>query len=273
MKTDAGIIECKPKGLFRKQGIRPVPGDNVCLAIEAETYYIDQVLKRKNVFIRPPVANIDQLLIVVSTVEPVPSFLVIDKLTAIAFEQDAIPIIIITKIDLQDAEPIITAYQTSGISLIVASAETDEGMEEIHSHLQGKLSVFCGNSGVGKSTLMNALAPFTQRETGEISQKLGRGRHTTREVEIFEIGKGLVADTPGFASLDLQRAAPIPYENLQYDFPEIGKLVQKCRYTGCSHVAETGCAVKQAMAEGQISPSRYESYVTLYQEAKQYQKF
>ncbi len=267
------LIECKPRGLFRKQGIKPVAGDAVELATEAGTYYIETVLPRKNVFIRPPVANVDQFFIVVSTVEPVPSFYVIDKLTAVALEQDVNPIVLITKLDMSSAQPIIEAYANSGIQVLQVSAADEESMGQIRQMLAGKLSVFTGNSGVGKSTLLNALLPEAQREVGEISQKLGRGRHTTREVELIEVADGLLADTPGFASFDLQRVAPIEAENLQFVFPEVKRYISECRYTGCSHTVEAGCAVRAALESGAISKSRYQSYVALYEEAKAANKY
>lgn len=271
--ADAQLIECKPRGLFRKQGIKPVAGDKVHLLKEADTYYIDEVLPRKNVFIRPPVANVEQFFIIASTVQPVPSFLVIDKLSAVAFDNEAEPVLVITKTDLAAADSLKDAYATSGIKIVELNVEEEEGLEEVRQLLPNKLSVFCGNSGVGKSTLLNALLPHAERETGEISQKLGRGRHTTREVEIFEVNGGLVADTPGFASFDVQRASPIIKENLQFAFPEIAKKMNECRFTGCSHVTEAGCAVRGALEVGEISPSRYQSYVEMYKEAQQAEKY
>lgn len=262
------LIECKPRGLFRKQGIKPVAGDRVELAIEADTYYIEQVLPRKNLFIRPPIANVDQFLIVVSTTQPVPSYYVIDMLTAMALAQNVPPVLIVTKGDLAPAQPILEVYRQTGIQAIEVSGESGAGCAELTEMLAGKVSVFTGNSGVGKSTLLNALLPLAGRQTGEISHKLGRGKHTTREVEMMEVGGGLLADTPGFASLTLQRVAPIEARELQNVFPEIEKRSNQCRYTGCSHIVENGCAVREALEQGEIAPSRYQSYVALYEEAK-----
>lgn len=267
--TDGQLLECKPRGIFRKRGLRPVAGDNVVLEQEADTWFISEVAPRKNLFIRPPVANVDQVFVVASTIEPVPSTLVIDKLTVTAVDQEALPVVVITKSDLAAPEDLLAVYEKSGILTLVADAATGAGMDAIREQLAGKLSVFCGNSGVGKSTLLNALLPEAERETGEISQKLGRGRHTTREVEIFELAGGLLADTPGFASYDLQRASPITAENLQFCFPEIQPLITQCQFTGCSHLVEKGCAVRAAVDAGQIAPSRYNSYVALYREAKE----
>lgn len=268
VKTPESLVECKPRGLFRKEGTRIVAGDRVLLEEEAGTVFISELQPRKNYFIRPPVANVGQFVVVVSTTEPVPSFFVIDKLTAAAIDQEAEVLLAITKTDLGNPAPLQEAYAHSDIPVVLVNAENGEGVEYVRASLQGKLSVFCGNSGVGKSTLLNALLPGVNREIGGISQKLGRGRHTTREVELFELAGGLVADTPGFSSFDLQRAAPIPSENMQFAFPEIRQRITQCRFTGCMHIGEAGCAVCAALEEGQISPSRYESYVTLYKEAK-----
>lgn len=270
--ADGAIIECKARGIFRKENLKPVAGDRVRLASEAGTVYIDEILPRKNVFVRPAVANLDQLFLIVSTTSPKPSYLVMDKLLAVAVDAEVQPVLVVTKGDLEPPQEILEAYRHSGIPTVVTDVNKGAGLPQLEALLPGKLSVLCGNSGVGKSTLLNALLPEALRATGNISQKLGRGRHTTREVELFEVAGGLVADTPGFASFDLQRAAPIPKENLQFAFPDVEKHMQQCRFTGCSHVAEQGCAVRQAVQEGEISLSRYESYVLLYEDAKQQEK-
>lgn len=272
--ADGSIIECKPRGIFRKKKIKPVAGDAVVLVEEEGTYTIDEVLPRKNVFIRPPVANVDQFAIVISMVDPSPSFLVVDKLTAIAFQNKATPILLLTKTDLADAEIFCEAYQNSGIDVLQINAQTDEGISELRDKLNGKFTVLCGNSGVGKSTLLNCLLPTLKRETGEISTKLGRGKHTTREVEVFDFDEaGQIADTPGFASLNLQQVSPIAKQDMQWVFPEIAKRTNECKFVDCSHILETGCAVRHAVENGEISAPRYESYVTLYKEAKENEKY
>lgn len=205
---------------------------------------IDEIRPRKNVFVRPPIANLDALFIVASTVQPVPSTLVLDQLAAAAIYKDVQPILVVTKADLGAADTLVQAYKTSGIPLVQLNYETGEGLDEIKAQIKDHLCAFCGNSGVGKSTLLNALAPELQRETGSISQKLGRGRHTTREVEIFEICGGRLADTPGFASLEAQKLCRIPKEDIQHTFPEFEPYFGQCRFTGCSHRAETDCAVR-----------------------------
>ena len=272
VKTADGVVECRAKGIFRKRGITPVAGDRVRLEHEAGTAVIAEVLPRKNVFVRPPVANVDQFFIVASTVQPAPSTLVIDKLSAIAVDRGAQPVLVITKGDLQDAGALMQCYRTAGFPVLCVNAATGEGLAPLCAMLAGKPSVFSGNSGVGKSTLLGALMPGQTLATGEISQKLGRGRHTTREVTLYEAHGGLVADTPGFASLDMARAAAIPKENLELAFPDIARLFGQCRFTGCSHLTEVGCAVREAVQKGEISRTRYESYAALYEEAKEQEK-
>ena len=266
VKTPDGIVECKARGIFRKRGITPVAGDNV--ALSADGTMIDEILPRKNVFIRPPIANLDILFIVTSTTQPVPSTLVLDELAAAAIYKDVQPVLVVTKADLAAADMLRTAYTGSGIPLIQLNYETGEGLDEIRGYIQGHLCAFCGNSGVGKSTLLNTLAPELKRETGSISQKLGRGRHTTREVTIFEAFGGRIADTPGFASLEASRAGFIPKENLEHAFPEFGPYLGACQFTGCSHRSEKGCAVRAALAEGKLSQTRYDSYCAMYDEVK-----
>lgn len=265
VRTPQGIVECKARGIFRKRGITPVAGDLVALSPDGTM--IDEILPRKNVFVRPPVANLDVLFIVASTTQPVPSTLVLDQLAAAAIYKDVQPVLVVTKADLATADKLAQAYATSGIPLVQLHYETGEGLDTIRGYIEGHLCAFCGNSGVGKSTLLNTLAPELNRETGQISQKLGRGRHTTREVEIFEVCGGRLADTPGFASLEAQKLCRIPKEDLQHTFPEFERYFGQCRFTGCSHRSETGCAVRAAVEEGKISQTRYASYLAMYEEA------
>ncbi|MEG1446060.1 MAG: ribosome small subunit-dependent GTPase A [Ruthenibacterium sp.] len=269
VKTADGVLECKAKGIFRKRKITPVAGDFVRLETEGGTHSIAEILPRKNVFVRPPIANVDQFFIVASTVQPVPSTLVIDKLTAIAVDKNTTPILLITKTDLHSGDWLSAAYAHSGIPIISVNVETGEGLAQVKAMLQDKLSVFCGNSGVGKSTLLGAFLPQESLETGIISKKLGRGKHTTREVVLFEAFGGLVADTPGFSSLEMDRACFIPKENLEFAFPDIGRYFGKCQFTGCSHRSEKGCAVRAAAQAGEIDATRYASYVALYNEASE----
>ena len=265
--TDAGVRECRARGIFRKRGVTPVAGDTVTL--NAEGNMIDEIAPRKNVFVRPPIANLDVLFIVASTTEPAPSTLVLDKLTAAALYQQVQPVLVFTKTDLSAADALAAAYAGSGIPLVFVRYDTGEGLDAVRGWIRGRLCAFCGNSGVGKSTLLNAIAPDLHRETGAISRKLGRGRHTTRETEIFEVCGGRIADTAGFASLETQRLARIPKEELERVFPEFAPYRAQCRFIGCSHRTEKGCAVREALQTGAISPSRYASYLAMYEEAAQ----
>ena len=249
VKTPEGIVECKPRGIFRKQKITPVAGDDVTLETENGAAVIAEIAPRKNVFVRPPMANLDVLFLVASTTQPTPSTLVLDKLAAIAVDKGVQPVIVCTKGDLAEAEFLRKAYEKSTLPFIRIDYETGGGLDEVKQWIGGRLCAFCGNSGVGKSTLLNHLLPGAERETSAISQKLGRGRHTTREVTIFEAFGGRIADTPGFASLEANRAGFIPKENLEHAFPEFGPYLGQCQFTGCSHRSEKGCAVRAALAE------------------------
>lgn len=269
VKTQGGqMVQCKPRGIFRKLGQKPLPGDEVVLQSEAETQFISQILPRTNALVRPPVANVSQLIVVVSTTQPKPSFLVIDKLCASAFSIGARPVLVFTKQDIESPDFLLKAYKNSGIKTVLASTKTGQGLAQVEVLFKGNLSVFCGNSGVGKSTLLNAIAPQLKRQVAPISQKLGRGKHTTREVEIFELGEGLVADTPGFASFDADSGGEILPQNLQLYFPEIEAVIGQCKFSGCAHVADAGCAVIKAVQEGKIAQSRHQSYVAMYALAK-----
>ena len=269
MQTERGVLECKAKGIFRKKKITPLAGDKVCLEIENGGNVIAEILPRKNFMIRPPIANLDVLFIVSSTTQPTPSTLIIDKMSAIAVDKGIQPALVITKGDLRDSAELREAYRAAGIPVICIDYATGQGIEEVREMIRGRLCAFCGNSGVGKSTLLNAVVPGLAQQTADISQKLGRGKHTTREVTIFEACGGLIADTPGFASLDTLKACYIPPENLEFAFPEFKPYFGECKFTGCSHRTETGCAVREALQNGELSQSRYQSYVTMYEEAQQ----
>lgn len=271
VKTAAGVVECRARGVFRKRGITPAAGDNVTLTPDGAA--IAEILPRKNYFVRPPVANLDVLFVVAATTQPAPSTLILDQLLAAALYQNVQPVLIVTKADLAAADILCAAYQTSGIPLILLDYAAGAGLDKVRAHIAGHLCAFCGNSGVGKSTLLNALAPELDRQTGAISQKLGRGRHTTREVEIFEICGGRIADTPGFASLDAERLGHIPKEELENTFPEFAPYREQCRFIGCSHRKEKGCAVRAAVEAGAITESRYQSYLAMYAAAEQYKEW
>ena len=262
-------IECKARGVFRKKGLSPVVGDKVSITVPKDGYAsIHQILPRKNKIIRPAVANIDKLIIVSSVCDPVPNLFIIDKMTATAIHKNIEPVIIFSKTDLQSAERYQEIYAHSSIQTISFSAESGEGAEQIRHLIENQIVAFTGNSGVGKSTLLNYLFPHLQIATGDISKKLGRGRHTTRSVELYKTDGGYVADTPGFSTVDLERYELIDKDDLQYCFPEFEPYLNRCQFTSCRHICEKGCRILQAVKDGEINSSRHNSYVEMYNEVK-----
>ena len=268
VQTDSGTVTCRARGSLRRGAEIPLTGDMVTISIERGKGMIEKIHPRQNSFVRPAVANIDALVVFAANVNPITEPFLIDRVAAIAGDQEVPVILCVNKCDLDPAQDLIRIYTHAGFPVIAASAETGEGIDRLLELIRGKLVAFTGNSGVGKSSILNRLCPELALPTGEVSEKLGRGRHTTRQVELFEACGGLVADTPGFSSLDLERAAPIPKENLQYAFPEMEQYLLQCRFTGCSHICEKGCAVRQAVEEGKIAQSRYQSYQMMYEQAK-----
>ncbi len=267
--VDDVIYECKARGVFRKRGFTPFVGDRVIIDIPQDGYCsIDSICDRKNSLIRPAVANLDVLFIVSSIVEPNINTYIIDKMISAAVNKNIEPVVVFSKTDLQSCEKYIDIYKSSNIKAIEYSSVSMKGLDEIKAILNGKISAFSGNTGVGKSTLLNALFPELSLETGEISDKLGRGRHTTRTVELFKCLGGYVADTPGFSTVDLDRYEIIKKDELQYCFPEFIDYVGKCQFTSCAHICEKGCAVIEAVKSGTISESRHNSYVRMYNEVK-----
>lgn len=270
VKTAQELLECRARGLFRKEGTTPYVGDQVLVeATQPGQGYVMEILPRRNSLIRPPLANIDRLALVVSTVQPPPNTLVLDTLLTIAQRREIEPLIIITKIDLARQDDLADLYQAAGFDVAQVSSATGEGMEQVRALLGHGLVAFSGNSGVGKSSLLNALCPELTLATAEISDKLGRGRHTTRHVELFPLqGGGYAADTPGFSAVELEQFERMTKDQLQYCFREFGPQLLKCRFTGCSHTKEQGCAVLEAMERGEISVSRHQSYLALYEKLK-----
>ena len=271
VETAVGIYECKARGVFRKEKITPMVGDHVVISINdnAENT-IDDIKERRSALQRPPVANIDQLVIVVSGAEPRPNTLLVDRLTAIAVKNNIEPVIVLNKSDLIDVGELIDIYSKTKFKVIKACGKTGEGIDEIREVLENKVSAFTGNSGVGKSTILNQINPELELATNEISQKLGRGKHTTRECTLIKFDDNTyVADTPGFASLEILKQEVILKEDLADCFPEFEEYLEDCKfYPGCAHVKDKGCAVIQAVEDGLIAKSRHDSYKALYEEVK-----
>ena len=267
--ADKKIYECKARGVFRKEKIIPLAGDNVTISVdENNKNSIDRIHERKNFFNRPPVANVDKLVIVSSTCDPKPNLLIIDRLTVVAVFKGVKPIIVFTKDDLSSADEYTEIYKNAGFSVFSVSNETGEGVEDVKQCLENGISVFTGNSGVGKSSLINRIFPGMELETGEISRKLGRGRHTTRHLELYHFGNGYIADTPGFSSLDFETNDLIRKDELADCFPDFAEYLGKCKFSSCAHVNDKGCQIVEAVRNGKIEKSRHESYVTMFNEVK-----
>lgn len=265
------LIACRGRGKFRHQKIVPLVGDRVRFTpLEPGTGILDEILPRKNEFQRPAVANIDQLVVIASGAIPVTDPFLIDRVVSIAEGRGCESVICINKCDLDGADELYETYTKAGFTTLRVSAETGEGIDQLAAVIAGKVSAFTGNSGVGKSSILNALEPDFRLQVGEVSDKLGRGRHTTRHVELFRLSSGaIVADTPGFSSFDTEGMELRRPEELQYTFREFAPYLDQCRFIGCAHVKEKGCAVLAALKEGKIAPSRHASYVRLYEQAKE----
>ena len=270
VQTPGGLITCRARGILRKAGNSPLTGDLVEITVEKGKGMVERILPRKNHFIRPAVANVDALVVFAANVNPVTEPFLIDRVAAIAGDQNVDVYLCVNKCDLDPAYDLVRIYEHAGFPVIRTSAETGEGVEALRALLGGKLTAFTGNSGVGKSSILNRLAPGLQLETGEVSERLGRGRHTTRHVELYRLGENTyVADTPGFSSFDTDQMELILKENLQYAFPDFGSYLGKCRFDDCSHRREPDCAVRAAVEAGEIERSRYESYLKLYEKSSQ----
>ena len=264
------VISCRGRGSLRKEGVTPLTGDMVEITLEHGKGMVERVLPRKNRFVRPAVANVDALVVFAANVNPVTEPFLIDRVAAIAGDQNVPVILCINKCDLDPAVDLAKIYRNAGFSLIQASAQTGEGVEELRALLQGKLTAFTGNTGVGKSSMLNRLCPQLELATGEVSEKLGRGRHTTRHVELYALDEETyVADTPGFSSFDTDQMDVLLKENLQYAFGDFAPYLGQCQFHDCSHRREPGCRVRQAVEEGNLEKTRYDSYLRLYEKACQ----
>ena len=266
VESPDGIYECVARGIFRKEGRSPCVGDTVTFSDEK---VIKDIMPRRNHIIRPPLANLDQLIFVVSVCEPAPNLLLLDKFIAIAEYKNIKPVVVITKVDLDRSDNIFSVYTKVGIDVVIIDYTDDSTVQKLKSMLAGKISAFTGNSGVGKSTLLNAIDSTLGIKTGEISKKLGRGRHTTRESQLYKLeGGGYIADTPGFSTFETNKYDIIKKEELSACFTEFSDFSGNCRFSDCSHTCEKGCAVIQAVKDGLIPESRHESYCQMYEEAK-----
>ncbi len=266
------IVTCRARGKFRHEKVKPLVGDHVEIEDQGDgTGTVSTVLPRKNEFQRPAVANIDLLVIVCSGAIPVTDPFLIDRVTAVAERRGCECLICFNKWDLEQPQTLVETYHSAGFPVARVSAETGEGIRELSDFIAGKVCAFTGNSGVGKSSILNALEPGFALATGQVSERLGRGRHTTRHVELFRLKNGaMVADTPGFSSFEEEGGwAGCAPEELQYAFREFEPYLDRCRFVGCAHVKEKGCAVLEALEAGKIAKSRHDSYVRLYEEARE----
>ena len=270
VQTASGVVTCRGRGTLRRAGESPLTGDLVEISVEKGKGMVEKLLPRKNRFVRPAVANVDALVVFVANVNPVTEPFLIDRVAAIAGDQEVPVYICVNKCDLDPAVDLVRIYQNAGFPVIRASAQTGEGVEQLRKLLKGKLTAFTGNTGVGKSSMLNALCPELSLATGEVSEKLGRGRHTTRHVQLYCLDDSTyVADTPGFSSFDTEQMDVLLKENLQYTFPDFAPYLGQCQFHDCSHRAEPGCRVRQAVEQGQIEKTRFESYLRLYEKAEQ----
>lgn len=265
VESSESIYECKARGVFRKDGVSPCVGDRV----EFEDGVIGKILPRRNFIIRPPLANLDRLIFVVSVAEPAPNLLLLDKFIAVAEYQNIEPAIVVTKTDLESCDKILDIYSRAGIEIYTVDYSESDPAKKIRELLKDKISAFTGNSGAGKSTLLNEVCGDFNILTGEVSKKLGRGRHTTRHSELYKLPfGGYIADTPGFSTFETNKYSIIRKEELADCFREFGRFSGECRFRDCSHTREKGCRVIEAVEEGIIPSSRHESYCSMFEEAK-----
>lgn len=272
--TENGIVTCKARGILRKQRVTPLTGDLAQITVSGGKGMVEAILPRKNSFVRPAVANVDALVIFAANVNPVTEPFLIDRVAAIALSQGVEVILCINKEDLDPAEMLTGIYTRAGFPVIRTSAVTGEGIPELRSRIRGRITAFTGNSGVGKSSILNRLSPGLGLPTGEVSEKLGRGRHTTRHVELYDLGENtFAADTPGFSSFDTDQMEWILTDDLPRAFPDFDGCLGHCQFRDCTHRKEPGCAVRKAVTAGKIEKTRYESYLRLFEQASSHKEW
>lgn len=269
-QEDGGTLTCRARGKFRKEGITPLVGDWVEVReTEPGCGMVWEIEPRRNAFLRPAVANIDQMVVIASAAVPITDPFLIDRVTAIAALKNCDVVVCVNKCDLEPGDDLAAIYRQAGFPVVQVSAETGAGIPELCDMLTGKLSAFTGNSGVGKSSILNAVEPGFSLQVAQVSEKLGRGRHTTRHVELYSLScGGYVIDTPGFSSFEEGELGLELKERLPETFVEFRPYLGECRFVGCSHTREKGCAVLAAVKAGQIPKSRHQSYLRLCDELK-----
>ncbi len=267
--AEDGLVTCRARGKFRLDGTSPLVGDRV--VVETDTSgsgSVREILPRHNRFVRPAVANIDLMVMVASAVNPITDPFLVDRVSALAAFHECDFLLCVNKTDVDSADDLFALYSASGIDVIRTSAVSGEGLDRVKERLTGRVSAFTGNSGVGKTSLLNALHPELLLKTAEVSRALGRGKHTTRHVELFALPfGGYIADTPGFGSFDIDQMESIRPSQLQYCFPEFKPYLGQCRFNDCTHRTEPGCRVLAAVESGEIQSSRHKSYVRLWEQA------
>jgi len=276
VETETGISECRARGKFRRENISPLVGDKVIVDVVASSNqgYILEILERKNQMVRPAISNIDQVIIIFAATKPDINLQMLQKFVVYAEHLNIKPVLVINKVDLDPEKKyweILKVFKNAGYEVIETSAKEELGIEIICETLKDKISVFAGPSGAGKSTLLNRIKPGLELKTGDLSKKIDRGTHTTRHAELIDLDTGgRVADTPGFTSLDLNE---LHVDELKDCFPEFLKLSKDCRFTGCSHLKEPDCAVKKAVEAGELEKFRYDFYVYIQEEKKNFRRY
>ena len=266
------VFECKARGSLKNNKISPVVGDKVLFnPLSEDKGIVEEVLERKNLLKRPVVANIDKLIIVSAPKTPAPDTLMIDRLIALAVKYNIIPIIVFNKCDMGDMSKYNDIYRSAGFDTFVVSAKDDIGIESLKEILKDSVCAFAGNSGVGKSSLINSMFKNVNAKVGEVSKKLGRGRHTTRHTELFKIDDFYIVDTPGFAAFRFSDEISSPAELSRY-YPDYKEYIDTCRFATCSHTCEPGCSVIEAVSNNTLNSERYQNYIALYNEIKESKK-